>query len=139
MFKKSLRKYSSSAALAAFLAAGLMASPSPAIAGTPGTEQCLLDGGPGLKTCGGIQVEVTVFAQQRCDRFSCHFDLSFAMRTRRVNSSMLIVTGGYAMSVNPYACLQYPQSTGAWTSWCSISNSRYPEFIGVESRTVPRR
>ena len=137
MFKKSVRIYS--AALATFLATGLMASPAPAIAGTPGNEQCLVDGGRGIKTCGGIQVEVTQFGQQRCDTFSCHYDLSFAMRTRMVPTANFIVTGGYAMSVNPYACLQIPQTPGVWTSWCTISTTGFPQYIGIDSRTIPRR
>ena len=139
MFKKSFLRFSRVAALATFLAAGLMASPAPTIAGTPGHEQCLVDGGAGIKTCGGIQVEAKLFAQQRCDRFSCYVDLQFLMRTRRLNTPLLIVTGGYAMNVNPYSCLQFPTASGEWTSWCSVGAAGFSQYIGIDSRTVPRR
>jgi hypothetical protein len=136
---KSVRRYSSAAALATLLAAGLLASPAPAIAATPVTQECLLAGGPGIKTCGGIQVEMTVFAQQRCTVFYCVVDKSFAMRTRRLDVPEFRVLEGHAMSVNPYACLQIPTSTrGAWTSWCTISTVSYPQYVGIYSKTLAR-
>jgi hypothetical protein len=140
MKTRSVRKLSIVAAFSALTVLGLWTVAEPAFAGTPGTEECLVSGTPGLKTCGVVQVEVIAAGQLRCGPpgtpFYCGETVSFRMRTRyqlqwwQFNYRVLEAN---AHSEQPSTC--FLNATSTWSAWCGMTTGSPPQSIRIRSVT----